>query len=84
MNSNELNKYIDRFFEEKEFDIEDFELHDSEGMYHFVPLEVVKEFIKNLDLFVKNQIVQKIRKIDFFNGRVEDFLKYIAQGMIEV
>jgi len=83
MNPNETNEYIENFFEEKEIEQIDYELYDKGGMWNLVPTEVIIEFIKGLPYRAKHQVAITILKIDLVNGRVEDYLKHIAQNMID-
>lgn len=83
MNPNETNEYIENFFDEKEIEAIDFELYDKKGVWNLVPTEVVIEFIKGLPYKAKNQVASMILRIDVVNGRVEDYLKHIAQNMID-
>jgi hypothetical protein len=83
MNPNETNEYIENFFDEKEIEVQDFELYDKGGMWNLVPTEVIIEFIKGLPFKAKQKVALTILQIDLVNGRVEDFLKYIAQAMID-
>ncbi len=84
----ELNKklkfenWLDVFMEEKEVNTERvFEFINSEGIWNYMPLSVVIEFIKQLPNNQKDQIKTQIMKIDFVNGNVYNFFEYLAKGI---
>ena len=75
-------KYLQTFFEEKQLPPASWALTDQSGMEHFVDSEVVIEAIMNASPEEQDGIANMIRKIDFANGDVNDYLKHLAQGMI--
>ena len=86
MNSNKTETMIRTLLSEKGISTEHtFEIK-SEGMFgnHFVPIEVVIEFILSLDRPTQEQIVKTLVMIDFKNGNVLHFLEYITKGMVQL
>ena len=76
-----FEKWIDVFVAEKDLDTEMvFKVEGDAGM-NWVPLGAVVEFVKTLDAVPKARIKETIVKIDFINGDVLDFFKYMAKGM---
>lgn len=73
--------YLKKYFEEKDLKEEQFEI-EHEGQTHFISTEVVKEAILNAPLNEQKQIANTIRKIDFKNGDINDFLKHLAKGLV--
>jgi hypothetical protein len=51
--------------------------------HHIVQMEVVIEFISNLDPKTQNQIKDTLVKIDFMNGDILHYLEFITRKMIE-
>jgi hypothetical protein len=78
------NKWLDTFIEEKGIDLEDtFELKHSDGTTHTMPYGVVVEHIKIASSEEQKQIKEVVVKIDFKNGDVRHFLRYLGQAIIE-
>lgn len=76
-----FDKWIDVFVAEKGLDTEIvFEVEGDAGM-NWVPLGAVVEFVKTLDAATKAKIKARIVEIDFVNGDVLDFFKFLAKGM---
>tara|TARA_R100001460_G_scaffold33840_2_gene66065 strand:- start:345 stop:647 length:303 start_codon:yes stop_codon:yes gene_type:complete len=77
-----FNKWIDTFVEEKDLDINfTFEIEKNEEL-HLIELSNVISYIKGVDLKTKNKIKSTFVKIDFLNGDVYDFFKYLAKGIV--
>lgn len=74
--------WFDRFFEEKEIGISTYSVKDSEGVTHFVDSEFVIELIKAAPQHEKKQIKDILVKIDFENGNVHHFLKFLGEQFI--
>lgn len=78
----ETAKYLKTFFEEKEIRQESYELTAPDGMTHILDTDVVIEAIHNAPASEQTQIAAMLRKIDFKNGDVNHFLKFLAQQMV--
>ncbi|MBK7764119.1 MAG: hypothetical protein IPI46_12375 [Bacteroidetes bacterium] len=52
--------------------------------HHIIPIEVLIEFIDNMNPQTQTQIKQKLVVIDFKNGDILHFLEFITRKMIEV
>lgn len=76
------DKYLKVFFEEKEIRFEAWEI-DQNGMSHFIDTDFVIELIKGAPAHEKDQIANTLRKIDFMNGNVNHFLKYLAEAFVK-
>lgn len=76
-----VDTYLERFFEEKDLRIENWEI-EVNGMTNFIDTEFVIELIKGAPDHEKEQISNTLRKIDFMNGNVNHFLKYLAEAYI--
>lgn len=81
---NKTTKYLKTFFAEKNLPEVTFELIAKDGMTHYMPNEVVIEHIMIAPASEQEKIATVIRKIDFANGDVNDFLKHLAGALIEV
>ncbi len=77
-----LNDYLERFFEEKEIEYKQFEIKQGD-LKHIISTEQVIRLIKQSSREEKNKIVNVLRKIDFKNGKVENFLEHLAEGFIK-
>ena len=76
-----FDKWLDVFVAEKGLDREVvFEVEGDAGM-NLVPLGVVVDFVKTVDAATKAKIKNTIVKIDFVNGDVLDFFKFMAKGI---
>ena len=51
--------------------------------HHIVQMEVVIEFISNLDPKTQNQIKETLVMIDFKNGDILHYLEFITSKMID-
>ena len=51
---------------------------------HFVPMEVVLEFIESLDNQTQSKIKETLVLIDFKNGNVLHYMEYITKGMVQL
>ena len=78
-----LIKNLKDYFEEKELPYELFEIA-SNGEIHLIDNETVIKRIGNMPIEIQKKIRNKITEIDFMNGDVNDFLKYVAKGLIIV
>ena len=81
-----IRNYLETFLTEKGISLNHTFEVKSEGVFgnHFVPMEVVIEFIETLSPSVQEQIRKTLVKIDFKNGNVLHFLEYISKGMVEL
>ena len=80
-----LRQYITTLLTEKGISLEHtFEIK-SEGIFgnHYVPLEVLIEFIEGLDRRLQEQVRLKLIRIDFNNGNVLHFLEYLTKMMVQ-
>jgi hypothetical protein len=75
------DSYLYNFFAEKDIPEKTFEVKDRRGVTHFIPNEVVVEHIALTSGGERKQIENIIRKIDFGNGDVNDFLKHLSQAI---
>ncbi len=70
------------YFEEKQLPYELFEIPIN-GEMHFIDNETVIDSISKMSIENQKKVRDKITMIDFRNGNVNDFLKYIALHLIE-
>jgi len=77
-----FNKWIDTFIEEKGIDTNHtFEIEKNDEL-HLIDIANVIAFIKGVDLNAKSKIKSTLVKIDFLNGDVDHFFKYLAKGIV--
>ncbi len=74
--------YLQTFFAEKNLPEISWELFDTEGTWHWISNEVVIEAIHGTQGAERKAIEGMIRKLDFHNADVNDYLKHLAQGLI--
>lgn len=81
-----IRNYLETLLTEKGISLNHTFEVKSEGVFgnHFVPMEVVIEFIETLSPSVQEQIRKTLVKIDFKNGNVLHLLEYISKGMVEL
>lgn len=75
-------KYLKLFFAEKDLAFESWEIEHN-GMMHFIDTDVVIEAIHNAPASEQEQVANTLRKIDFVNGNVNNFLKFLAEAFIK-
>jgi hypothetical protein len=76
-------QWFKTFFEEKNLPFAQWEIETSDGDVHLISNEVVIEAIHQAPLSEQKQIQGVIRRLDFANADVNDFLKHLARGLIE-
>ena len=76
-------KYFENFFNEKQLPYETFEIEHN-GQMHFVEMDFVIELIKTAPRPEQMQIRNTLVKIDFVNGNVNHFLKFLAESYIKM
>ena len=76
-----LNNYLKTFFAEKNLPIVQWEIAANDGTLNFISNEVVIEHIAIAPAHEQKKIANVIRKIDFANGDVNDFLKHLAGAL---
>jgi|GEM_PF-1529114 len=79
---NSTQRYLKRFFEEKDIENTQYEITDSNGCLHLFDNTVVIDSIMNTSEPEQVQIENVLRKIDFRNGSIQHFLKYLAEVMV--
>ncbi len=72
-------EYIETFFDEKEVPIEVWAITDDDGTFHIISSDVVIEFLKTLDGKDAEKVRDTLVMIDFNNGDVNHFLKFVAK-----
>ncbi len=76
-------RYLKTFFAEKQLPFQQWELMATDGCAHVISNEVVIETILNsCSTKEQKKIANVIRRIDYANGDVNDFLKHLAGGLI--
>ena len=74
-----FNEWFNEFLEEKEIDLDHDYDYEEKGIWHYIPLSVIIEFIKRLPDQYQEFIKEKLIKIkDLYH-----FFEYIGRGMIE-
>ena len=74
--------WFDRFFEEKQLSSEVFKVEHN-GTTHMVESEFVTSLIKLSSLSEKSKIKDTLVRIDFKNGSVNDYLKFLAEAYVK-
>jgi len=77
-----MTPYLKTFFEEKNLPEVSWELKDNNGVTHHIGSAVVLEAIEKAPQSEQSDIADVIRRIDFVNGDVNDYLKHLAGALI--
>ena len=82
----QLKDYLHTLLTEKGISDEHIFTIKSDSLYgnHIVPLDVLIEFIENLDPITQGKIRETLVKIDFRNGSVLQYLEFLTKGMIQL
>lgn len=80
--SKRYDDYLEKFFDEKEIPYEMYEINHKEEL-HIIDTDYVIESIKIAPYNEKKTIVDTLRKIDFANGNVNHYLKFLAGALIK-
>lgn len=75
-------RYLETFFKEKQLPYVAWELVANDGVTHHIDNEVVIEHLKVAPVAEQEAVADTIRKIDFRNGDVNDYLKHLAGALI--
>jgi len=77
-----FSKWIDTFVEEKGIEFETFDVQSENGTWNFnIPLSAVVEQMKVESKVTQARIKDTIVRIDFANGDVLDFFKFLASKL---
>jgi hypothetical protein len=77
-------RFLKTFFAEKNLAPVLWEIEASDGMIHMVDSETIIDTILESSDEIQHQIAMKLRQIDFHNGDVSHFLRFLAKGLVEV
>lgn len=82
----QLKDYLHTLLTEKGISDEHIFTIKSDSLYgnHIVPLDVLIEFIENLDPITQGKIRETLVKIDFRNGSILQYLEFLTKGMIQL
>jgi hypothetical protein len=75
------NKFLKTFFEEKNLVNASWEVDGKSGMPNHFTTEVLIEQILTAPAHEQKGIEAVIRKIDFYNGNVLDYLKHLSKAI---
>jgi len=75
-------KYLRVFFEEKDLPYADWDITSTDGTWNSISNEFVIEMIHVAPRSEQEGIANMIRKIDFLNGNVNDYLKHLAHALV--
>ena len=78
-----LENYIKRYLKEKNIDINESVFIEDGQITHQVRIKTIIKFITKLDNQSQLDVYKKFEMIDFINGNVMHFIKFIATGMIK-
>jgi hypothetical protein len=75
-------KYLELFFDEKEVPYESWEIEAFEET-HYIDTDFIIAAIKEAPKSEQDEIVHTLRRIDFVNGNVNHFLKFLAEAYVQ-
>jgi len=81
LQSNFFNAWLDTFITEKGVDLEATFQFDNNNGFNIMPYGVVVEAIKSATRIERAQIKSTIVKIDFANGDVLHFFRFLGRGL---
>ena len=76
-----FNNWLDTFIAEKGIDLEATFEFDNHNGFNIMPYGIVVEAIKKTTGSERNSIKNIIVKIDFANGDVLDFFRFLGRGL---
>jgi len=80
----EFTKWLYTMLEEKRIDMEDtFEIESENSGWNLIPIGAVAEYMTQSDVNTQGQMKNNLVAIDFKNGDIKHFLKYVAQFMAD-
>ena len=77
-----MRNYLNTLLEEKGIDQEFILEVTNENGVNFMPVAIVVDFLSTAVPYVQEMSKQKLVEIDFHNGDVLDFFKYIAEILV--
>ena len=79
-----FSQWTDKLIEEKGIDLETivFDGDNDKGVYNLMPLGVVVEYAEQCDRATQEKIKNQLIWIDFKNGDILDFFKYLAKFIV--
>jgi len=75
--------FIRTMVEEKNLMDITFEIN-QDGVFHHISMMAVITFVENSSKEVISNVNSKLSEVEFKNGDILDFIKYLALGMIQV
>ncbi|MEO6305457.1 MAG: hypothetical protein ABIP51_20005 [Bacteroidia bacterium] len=75
--------YLTTFFSEKNINYQLFEIVDANNLTHFIDTEFVIEAILNTSSIEQQVISSTLRKLDFYNQPINDYLKHLAKALVK-
>ena len=75
--------YLSNFFQEKQINYTMFEITDTNGLTHFIDTDFVIEAIHNAPLNEQQVISQTLRKLDFYNQSIVEYLRFLAEVLVK-
>jgi hypothetical protein len=77
-----FKQWLYQFLQEKEIDMEEtFEVETPGGTWNLIPVGCIAEMMLACTPENRKIVQKKLVLIDFHNGDVRDFLRYVARGM---
>ena len=78
----DFNTWLDTFVSEKNLNLDTlFEVEGDEWGFNIIPCEVVLEHIRIAPSDIQAEIKREIVSIDFKNGNVMDYFRWLAKGI---
>lgn len=78
------HNWILTFFQEKDLPVQSWEIVDVNGNTHFIDSNVViNTILTNPNEQETKEIIKTLRRIDFYNGDVMHFIKFLAEGLVK-
>lgn len=78
-----FNTWIDRFLKEKEIDKYEMFTIERNGTKHIFEIGHIVDTMKITSKQEQNAIKDMLVKIDFLNGDVRDYIKHLANALVD-
>lgn len=77
------DQYFKDFFEEKTSIDDSFTVIDKKGTTHVFDKQMVLAEILNMSKGTKKMVRRKFTQIDYANGDINHFIKYLLKGLVD-
>ncbi len=77
-----MTRYFQRFFDEKDLPYVMFEI-ELDDEVHLIDNETIIDLIKGAPSNEQTHIANTLRRLDFVNASINDYLRHLAEGFVK-